>query len=123
MATQSTVTNDRWSVSAVTGSTIVGAELSARVHYEPGRSAARRYVMRRGDHDGRVFASGEEAHAFALAHGYTQAHVTRQWCPSCRVLHVRKRFEGGVRGASWCAVRGTFVSRLESEIPTVLPVP
>lgn len=122
MAAQSTVTNGNWAVSTITGSNTAGAELSVRVHYEPGRSAARRYLLRRGDHDGRAFASSEEAHAFALAHGYAQPHVTRQWCPACRVLHVRKRFEGGVRGDSWCAVRGTFVSRLESEIPTALPV-
>lgn len=59
----STVTNFGWGVSSTTGSGIVGAILNI-YKFHNGK-------FRRGELDGKQFKTSDEAHAAALAHGYT----------------------------------------------------
>jgi len=110
-------TRDGWGVSATTSSTFRGAQLNVYKFFErPGRRA----LMRKGDADGKMFATSEAAHAYAEERGYAEPHITRQWCPRCRVLHTTLG-SAGPRGSGWCPVAGTFLSHLEAEIPTRLP--
>lgn len=67
-----TVTWGPWSVSVTTGDGIQGALLSVNRHYDPSRSKASTYKIARGELDGQVFASEEEAWEAAKARGYTE---------------------------------------------------
>lgn len=62
-----TVTNDNWCVSSTSGTYIKGVILSVFkvISQNP-------WKIRRGDADGRVFASTEEANEFCLKRGYTK---------------------------------------------------
>lgn len=94
----------RWSVSVTTGSGISGARLNVTRHLEPSRDAVTRFVMLRGDADGRMFATSEEAFAYAHDRGYGERFET-PWCTTCRVRHTTQYGTGPVRRSAYCPVR------------------
>lgn len=100
-----TVTQGRWSVSVTTGTGIEGAILNVARHFEPGRDGVSRYIIAKGDADGMLFASSDEARAFAFERGYTQPYVSA-WCDRCRVRHTTICGKGR---SGFCHKHGVFV--------------
>lgn len=94
-----TVTWDRWSVSAQTSSNKEGATLHVYRHHQIGG----RYVIAPGDHNGRVFKTSEEAFSFARWYGYLQDFV-KPWCRDCRKMHTFLN-----KKSSFCDVHKKFV--------------
>lgn len=81
-----------WSVGTSSGTGIGGYRLSVSRHYEfPDRSALHHHVIKKGDHDGKMFPDYESAMLFAYERGYTQEYTPRTWCPVHRILHRRAR--------------------------------
>ncbi len=68
MKTRQTVTQGNWSVSTMTGYGINGARLNV-TQWHP-NSFTKNAKQRKGDADGKLFPSSDEAFAYALDHGY-----------------------------------------------------
>ena len=94
-----TVTQGDWNVSVMTEGNRPGARLSV---FKSNRSTSKT-MFARGDHDGRVFPTSEEAFSFALDRGYLQIFRTG-WCQHCREQHT---FLGKKSG--FCHKTSTFV--------------
>jgi len=72
--TTRTCTNDRWNVSTTRSTWVEGYKLS--VFFTRGRELFEdgKHRWQRGDGDGIIFATSDEAWSYALEHGYTKRY-------------------------------------------------
>ena len=69
-----TCTNDRWNVSTTRSTGVEGYKLSVFIHHERELFADGKHRWQRGEGDGIVFATSDEAWSYALEHGYTKRY-------------------------------------------------
>lgn len=80
-----------WSVSCTTGTGIDGAKLSvAKMREHMSEDYRRRsgfsFAIQRGDGDGRLFKTIEDAWEWSRQHGYLEPYCV-PWCRDCRQIH------------------------------------
>jgi len=69
-----TCANDRWNVSTTRSTGVEGYKLSVSIHHDRELFADGKHRWQRGEGDGIVFATSDEAWAYALEHGYTKRY-------------------------------------------------